>query len=188
LEHHNATQKDGNVVQSLRDSLQERSPGRRNARIELMAKRLAEATCSKEKGNRAFKISIRYQIPLNKSILHLGGLHALTTNGTPHLYTTSGVVGDHEGPRCWILSQFRLSNIALRTTSARDGTCVTVLASGWEDGLYNALAIRGMIMDVARKPVSMWPCCRQWLRSRNNTATAVPRFHPTLPRINVPVH
>jgi hypothetical protein len=94
--------KDGRVVQSLRESLQERSPGRRNARIELMAKRLAEATCSKEKGNRAFKISIRYQIPLNKSILHLGGLHALTTNGTPHIYTTSGVVGDHEGPRCWI--------------------------------------------------------------------------------------
>lgn len=93
---------DGRVVQELREKLQERSTGRRNARIELVAKRLAEASCSKEKGNRAFKITIRYKIPLNKPIVHLGGLHALTTSLTPHIYTTVGVVGDHEGPRCWI--------------------------------------------------------------------------------------
>lgn len=102
LQQNTSESKDGRAVQSLRESLRERSPRRRNARIELVAKRLADATCSKEKGNRAFKITIRYQISLNKPIMHLGGIHALTTNLTPHMYTTTGVVGDHEGPRCWI--------------------------------------------------------------------------------------
>jgi hypothetical protein len=35
-------------------------------------------------------------------IQHLAGLHVISANQTPHIYTTTGVIGDHEGPRSWI--------------------------------------------------------------------------------------
>jgi hypothetical protein len=50
------------------------------------------------------KITIRYTLVLGGEgqDCHLGGLHAMTSNSTPLVYTTAGTHGDHEGPRCWI--------------------------------------------------------------------------------------
>lgn len=93
----------GFVVKDLYKKLEERARVRRNARIQLIAKGLAEAY-SFESGNRAFKITVSYQIPIHEvPSIHLGGLHVHTnSNYAPHVYTTSGVVGDHAGPRSWL--------------------------------------------------------------------------------------
>jgi len=97
-----ATERTGCVVDRLRQKLAERCSNRRTARLAYMARHLAAATLS-QKGNRAFKITVRYDIPLGGGpIHHLAGLHALLADHNPLVYTTTGVVGDHEGPRCWV--------------------------------------------------------------------------------------
>lgn len=92
---------EGETVMRLRQKLSQRLPKRREKRIDLVAQRLATAMGS-TKGNRAFKVTVEYTIPLPESINHLGGIHALTTNNTPHIYTTTGVHGDHEGTRVFL--------------------------------------------------------------------------------------
>lgn len=92
---------EGDTVMRLKQKLSQRMQKRREKRIDLVAQRLATAMGS-SKGNRAFKITVDYEIPLPQAINHLGGIHALTTNNTPHIYTTTGVHGDHEGTRCWL--------------------------------------------------------------------------------------
>jgi len=96
LNNQNPASMDGMSVQRLNERLKERASTRREKRIALAAQRLGEKT------NRSLKITVRFKIPLSKPIMHLGGLHALTTSRTPHVYTTTGVWGDHEGPRCWV--------------------------------------------------------------------------------------
>ncbi|KAL7555739.1 hypothetical protein ACA910_002244 [Epithemia clementina (nom. ined.)] len=78
--------------------------------------------------NNALRLTIKFRLPPHRNGTgppyhpppppqqHYGGLHILTTHPpggsssssnhvmtpTPHIYTTSGVYGDHEGPRCWV--------------------------------------------------------------------------------------
>jgi hypothetical protein len=92
----------------LHQKLQERSEERRKARLKLVAERLAEASDT-EHGRRAFKIRIQYHIVFTagddvRNPYHAGGLHVHTasTRLPPHIYTTSGVFGDHEGTRNWL--------------------------------------------------------------------------------------
>ncbi|CAB9511471.1 Peptidase family M1 [Seminavis robusta] len=88
----------------LHQTLAERTEQRRTARLKLVAERLAEASDT-EHGRRAFKIRIRYHIALGKQPFHAGGLHILPSSNNllpPHVYTTAGVFGDHEGSRSWL--------------------------------------------------------------------------------------
>ncbi|KAG7355849.1 hypothetical protein IV203_000535 [Nitzschia inconspicua] len=92
----------GEVVTRLETVLEPRFSQRKSKRIDLVATTMAKSAF------KASKITIRYDILLGaadcreSAIRHLGGIHALTTNWTPHIYTTTGVYGDHEGPRSWI--------------------------------------------------------------------------------------
>lgn len=88
----------GNVYYELQEQLLQRSEERRDARATLVAQTLAMA------GDAAFKITIDYDMPLpsHHHIHHLGGLHAVADDTTPLVYTTCGMLGDHEGARCWI--------------------------------------------------------------------------------------
>ena len=94
------------IAHDLHERLHSRTEQRRAARIDLVATRLAEASLT-EHGRRAFKITVRYDIPTSSSMpqpLHAGGLHMLpaTPHLPPHIYTTAGVFGDHEGTRSWL--------------------------------------------------------------------------------------
>lgn len=100
----NAPQKDGGqCVANLTQQLDGRSAVAKGKRIELVANHLADATMRKQKtsGVRAIKITVRYTLPVDDADAHLGGIH-FHSHPTPHAYTTVGVVGDHEGPRCWL--------------------------------------------------------------------------------------
>jgi hypothetical protein len=135
----------GTVQQRLQTKLEERSSDLRTARIHLIAKRMAiasgysnliPATESSNKidktANRAFKVTIHYRIPFEHGpdMQHLGGIHALTTKLTPHVYTTCGVFGDHEGPRSWLPCSDTAS------VKSRSTHCVTVKVTGpAQDGL-----------------------------------------------------
>jgi hypothetical protein len=91
------------VLQRIQKELSQRASGRRNSRIHFIAQQMA-------KSNHAYKITIQYQIHGLESIsrnnsqqnIHLGGLHATLNHNNPFLYTVTGVVGDHEGSRCWV--------------------------------------------------------------------------------------
>ncbi|KAL3922866.1 MAG: hypothetical protein SGILL_001976 [Bacillariaceae sp.] len=90
------------IASRLQMVLEPRSSKRKEERIDMVASILSK------NGLKACKISVHYQILLggpdskSSAMRHLGGLHALTTDATPHVYTTTGVYGDHEGPRSWI--------------------------------------------------------------------------------------
>jgi hypothetical protein len=87
----------GQVSYRLNQRMEERAMHRKSSRLDLVATTLANTP------TRAAKITIQYRIALGGGpIRHLGGIHAMTTNLTPHIYTTAGTYGDHEGPRCWI--------------------------------------------------------------------------------------
>lgn len=88
----------GTVEAQVQAELRQRSTGRREKRIEHMAARLAVASTKQA----AFKVTIEYRI--RQAHGHLGGLHAMLPGDLlpPHLYTTAGVYGDHEGPRSWL--------------------------------------------------------------------------------------
>lgn len=82
----------GNALRVLRAQLVDRP--HRAARLQRLGKLLSE--------HRTLKVSIRYDILLSLGS-HLGGIHALASHpNSPHVYTTSGTYGDHEGPRCWL--------------------------------------------------------------------------------------
>lgn len=87
----------GGVASRLHGQQEGRAADRRASRLELVANALANSP-------RAAKVTIEYHIALGGGhpAVHLGGIHALTGNLTPHVYTTAGTYGDHEGPRCWI--------------------------------------------------------------------------------------
>lgn len=91
---------DGQMARELRKEWNERFAQARQQRLDWCAQKLQAAT----EENRAFRLTIRYEIDLSDDtgINHLGGIHALTTNLTPHVYTTCGVYGDHEGTRTWL--------------------------------------------------------------------------------------
>lgn len=95
----------GKVGQDLHQQLSERTSQRQSARKSLVAQRLAEASDT-EHGRRAFKITVRYHIADLSSLtpIHAGGIHIIPQSNTlpAHIYTTAGVIGDHEGARSWL--------------------------------------------------------------------------------------
>jgi hypothetical protein len=94
-------QKDNALAQQLIEEIHGRSAAAREARIQLVAKQMAETCDSKDDlKQKALKVTIAFEVALDK-MSHLGGIHS-SHGPTPHVYTTAGVFGDHEGPRCWI--------------------------------------------------------------------------------------
>jgi hypothetical protein len=90
---------DGLALHDLEDQLQRRSAELREKRISLISSQLADAE------HRAFRITIQYTIPtFDDTIAHYGGIRIHATLKNPHIYTTVGVFGDHEGPRNWLPS------------------------------------------------------------------------------------
>jgi len=92
----------GKALERIQEKMADREGPRKQARVELIAKAMASQRS-------ACKVTVHYLILLGKE--HLGGIHALASSSssdgsagttTPHIYTTSGVYGDHEGPRSWI--------------------------------------------------------------------------------------
>lgn len=83
----------GKALERIQQKRSDREGPRKQKRIDQIATDLA-------KQKAACKVTVHYLILLGKE--HLGGIHALAAGGTPHVYTTSGVYGDHEGPRSWI--------------------------------------------------------------------------------------
>ncbi|CAJ1903339.1 unnamed protein product [Cylindrotheca closterium] len=83
----------GKALERIQGKMASREGPRKQARVDLVAKDMAKQRSS-------VKVTVHYLILLGKE--HLGGIHALARGGSPHIYTTSGVYGDHEGPRSWI--------------------------------------------------------------------------------------
>jgi hypothetical protein len=88
---------EGEAITKLDQQLTSRGSPRRSSRIDLIAEAM-----SSSKYRTALKVTIHYKILLGSDAMHYGGIHALTSKQTPHIYTTAGVFGDHEGPRSWI--------------------------------------------------------------------------------------
>ena len=138
----------GDVSSRLTQRMESRTLQRKESRIDLVAKSMAK-NC-----NRAAKITVYYQIALGGSgsgtcidgtIRHLGGIHALTTNHTPHIYTTAGTYGDHEGPRSWIpstdsaSSRHRASHDMTIRVTAPMGEGLSVVGFGEDFGVRETL-------------------------------------------------
>lgn len=87
----------GDAVTRLGENLLTRESPRRTSRIDHIAKAF-----SIPKHRTALKVTVKYKILLGGDAMHYGGIHACSNNQTPHVYTTAGVYGDHEGPRSWI--------------------------------------------------------------------------------------
>ncbi len=87
----------------------------------------------------SIKLVIDFQIhPIEEGSHHFGGIHfhsppsstkanITTTNQTPHVYTTSGIIGDNLGPRCYIPTIDSLSikhrfshELVVKVTSDKD--------------------------------------------------------------------
>ena len=106
------------IQNQVQKECQERDMNRRMKRIELISEKLASSYLvdkvkgqedpTKRKGLNAtmgLKLVLEYEKMGMKDNLHLGGIHFHTSNGytkTPHVYTTSGTIGDHEGARTWL--------------------------------------------------------------------------------------
>jgi len=93
----------GSAVRNLQTELWKRSEDLRQSRIKRVSDGMAEATVPTEGVNkiRAMKITVNYELPIHHLNSHLAGIH-VHANNTPHIYTTAGVVGDHEGTRSWL--------------------------------------------------------------------------------------
>lgn len=87
----------GHAISRLSKQLEPRVEKPKASRIQWVSQTLSRPSVQQ----RALKITIQYQMVLGKHV-HFGGIHAVTSNRTPHIYTTSGTYGDHEGPRSWI--------------------------------------------------------------------------------------
>jgi len=138
--------KEGVIAEELTAKLHDRSTKARPARIKLVAERLAEASQvdSKDAGKpKVMKVTIAYEVALDR-MPHLGGIHSIHGQ-SPHVYTTMGVFGDHEGPRTWIpcldsaSSKHRASHeIVMKVTAPmRDG--LSVVGCGEDFGVSKTL-------------------------------------------------
>ena len=121
----------GDISSRLATQMESRGLQRKESRIHSVAQTMVMNR------KKSAKITVNYQICLgdsfngiDTSIQHLGGIHTNTTNNTPHIYTTAGTYGDHEGPRSWIPSTDSASS---HHRASRDMT-IRVTAP-MEDGL-----------------------------------------------------
>eukprot|EP00533_Pseudo-nitzschia_delicatissima_P004876 CAMPEP_0116090012 /NCGR_PEP_ID=MMETSP0327-20121206/6729_1 /TAXON_ID=44447 /ORGANISM="Pseudo-nitzschia delicatissima, Strain B596" /LENGTH=1889 /DNA_ID=CAMNT_0003581237 /DNA_START=110 /DNA_END=5782 /DNA_ORIENTATION=+ len=165
------TSKDsGDVVSRLAERIESRTSRRKISRIDLVAGILAKHT------HRAAKITVKYTICLgDHEIRHLGGIHALTTNHTPHIYTTTGVYGDHEGPRSWLptcdsaASAHRASHdMTIRVTAPmKDGLSVVGFGENFgvhETLLHDPLAGASAIVEETNLRKELGTNHVEWLR------------------------
>lgn len=123
-------------------------------RIQRMGK-IAEAMAAAKQ--RAMKITVHYSILLGGSdIVHLGGLHACTNNQSPHIYTTSGVYGDPEGPRSWVptldsaSTRHRASHELSITVTAPMSEGLSVMGFGEDMGVTETLLHESDNFDDSR--------------------------------------
>jgi hypothetical protein len=93
----------GSAVRDLHKDLWRRSEEAKEARLRRISRGMAEATVRSGQATaiQAMKITVSYEIPMDHLSAHLGGIH-FHAKGTPHIYTTAGVAGDHEGTRSWL--------------------------------------------------------------------------------------
>jgi len=160
---------EGTAAQELWDGLDERSTGRRAKRIEAIVGQLAKASCAKGGIQAAYKVTVRYTIPLDDSasVHHLAGFHALTAASPsrrsvpPHVYTTAGVYGDHEGPRSWLpcldsaASNHRASHQCTVRVTAPMKHGLSVFGAGEDFGnsralLHSAVGLDNSSIDSAK--------------------------------------
>ena len=140
-----SSSKEGDVAEELTTKLHTRSTRAREARIQLVAQRLAEASQHSKDTDKpkVMKVTIMYEVALDR-MPHLGGIHS-SHGQTPHVYTTAGVFGDHEGPRTWVpcldsaSSKHRASHeLIIRVTAPmRDG--LSVVGCGEDFGVTKTL-------------------------------------------------
>lgn len=138
--------------QRLDEQVEARQGQRRTKRIDWLATTLADAK------QKALKITVKYHIllgsvELNGGIAHLGGIHACTTNQTPHMYTTAGVYGDHEGPRSWMptldsaSTKHRASQQLSITVTAPSNEGISVVGFGEDIGATETLLHDRLVAD-----------------------------------------
>lgn len=109
--------KPGKIVRRLRTRLVGRCEIRREGRIKLVSESLARATVGSVPPGAfdfipaALKVTITFALPSipDEQIYHAGGIHFAAPSGlvsanpvSPHVYTTTGIHGDHDGPRSWL--------------------------------------------------------------------------------------
>mmetsp|Transcript_24417 Transcript_24417/g.67496 ORF Transcript_24417/g.67496 Transcript_24417/m.67496 type:complete len:1959 (-) Transcript_24417:791-6667(-) len=141
----------GDVSSRLVERMKPRTSLRKDSRIGSIATLMAK------NHNRAAKVTVCYEIYLggkdrDGNVRHLGGIHALTTNKTPHVYTTCGAYGDHEGPRSWIpttdsaSSRHRATHdmTILVTAPMNDG--LSVVGFGEDFGVQETLLHDGLVV------------------------------------------
>mmetsp|Transcript_44511 Transcript_44511/g.50305 ORF Transcript_44511/g.50305 Transcript_44511/m.50305 type:complete len:1980 (-) Transcript_44511:115-6054(-) len=170
----------GDVSSRLAQRIELRALQRKKSRIDLVAKTMAKHN------NRAAKITVSYRIFLGSgsyngiddSIRHLGGIHAISTNDTPHIYTTAGTYGDHEGPRSWIPSADSASSrhrasrdMTIRVTAPMvDGLSVVGFGEDfgvWETLLHDRLDVHSAesIVNIERMDKEIGYDHIEWLRN-----------------------
>jgi hypothetical protein len=174
-----------NVALRLETVLEARSSKRKYERVDLVASTMARS------GLKACKITVRYRIllggpdSLTSSIRHLGGIHALTTNRTPHVYTTAGVYGDHEGQRSWIpvadsaSTRHRASHdMTIKVTAPmKDG--LSVVGFGEDYGARETVLHDRLMVHSVQAPVDLDSMERElgkdhvdWIRKTSQTYLA----------------
>lgn len=149
--------RNGAVAQTLVTKLHGRSTAAREARIHLVAKRLAEASDNSQqvtqKLSKAMKVTIIFEVALDR-MPHLGGIHS-SHGPTPHVYTTAGILGDHEGPRSWIpcldsaCSKHRASHELLVKVTAPISDGLFTVGCGEDFGVSKTLLHDFMISNNA---------------------------------------
>lgn len=109
---------EGTLEQQIKHMCHERANDRRIQRVHLISKKLASTyLVDKVTGHEdpnlrkglnstmGLKLVLDYEMMDIQNNTHLGGIHFHTLEGktkTPHIYTTCGTVGDHQGARSWI--------------------------------------------------------------------------------------
>ena len=143
----------GSLEVGLRRRAWQRDERRRRERVELVAKRLTATTkvgdsnSKKGKGGTTsdmgsaemgFKLVIQFRMrKVSSGSVHLGGIHFESpvkgVPSTPHVYTTCGTMGDHQGPRSWV------PTIDSSSSKHRSSHCLTIsVTAKKEEGLWAA--------------------------------------------------
>lgn len=147
-----------------------------------LAQRLAAAS-------QALQITIHYRIPCHPN--HAGGWHCVA-GPNPHIYTTAGVFGDSEGPRCWLPCldsasvHHRATHQLLVKVTAPASEGLSVVGAGTKYGqsktmLHTTLHHNDAVTALGQNHV-------EWinqLESRSLTTNLIPPDHPRIHATNV---
>ena len=105
----------GTARDDLKAHIRQRQTTRAAKRLARVANVLAQASTCPTKGNAAVKCTLRFRIQPHAEeesettaasgstsrTYHWGGIH-FVTGPTPYIYSSTGIQGDHAGPRTWI--------------------------------------------------------------------------------------